>query len=160
MIKIITESVMRRQREQISTRPKIIEYEHHIEKRFALFTSAFCTERTNQTSSIVSGFNDDLLSLIKKPAELNWRSTPAEVAGIEYILLAKDGGRFVKESAQFENFIFSVWNYHLRCSKIFFTKIGSTGLHQTLVNNRSMSNIRYSRHSAIFTFYLLRNDKT
>jgi len=62
--------------------------EHCIEKNIWIFYYAFWTERTKSTSSTVSRFNDDPLSFAKTPAALNWRSTPHNVAGIKYNLLA------------------------------------------------------------------------
>ena len=59
-----------------------------LKKRFGFFINAFWAERTKSTSSTVSRFNDDLFSFTKTPAALNWRSTPHNVAGIEYNLLA------------------------------------------------------------------------
>ena len=55
----------------------------YVENKSGLFLSAFCIERTNHTFSTVSGFNDDLRSLINRPPALNWRSTPVDAAGIE-----------------------------------------------------------------------------
>jgi len=60
----------------------------YVENKSGLFLSAFCIEWTNNTFSTVSGFNDDLRSLINRPPALNWRSTPADVAGIEKRRLA------------------------------------------------------------------------
>ena len=60
----------------------------YVENKSGLFLSAFCIERTNDTFSTVSGFNDDLHSLINRPPAPDWCSTPADVAGIEKSLLA------------------------------------------------------------------------
>jgi len=60
----------------------------YVENKSGLFLSAFCIEWTNNTFSIVSGFNDDLRSLVNRPPALNRHSTPADISGIKKRRLA------------------------------------------------------------------------
>ncbi len=53
-------------------------------KILGCFISAICTDRTNKTSSTVSGFSEQRLSFTRRQAALNCLSTPANLGRIEY----------------------------------------------------------------------------